>query len=162
MPFLCIACRVYSNIAMIFSASEVISSSRSIANRIEEAESDGEIDDKEFDDLLLTVSDNLGLFGFEFSTGITVDGQELPLIEIGASTNLLGIFDFGLEGSLDFGLDDLDDVSFVDYFLNIVVNRYTWNNKWSVDTSGGTSTFGGLTANSNICNIGDDYFDKRF
>ena len=154
--------RVYSNIAMIFSASEVISNSRSIASKIEEAESDGEIDDKEFDGLFLTASENLGLFGFEFSTGVTVDGQELPLIEIGASTNLLGIFDLGLEGNLDFGLDDLDDVSFVDYFLNIVVNRYTWNNKWSVDTSGGTSTFGGLTANSNICNIGDDYFDKRF
>lgn len=163
--------RVYSNLLMIISAGEVINSMQGMAQRINEVFSNiGDALDLEglsssVDNVLTTISDALQKFGFDFEAGLTIDDDTLPIIEFGATANLLGCFDLGFDlDEFTFGFDrvtskmDGQEISFSDYLSNIVVNRYDWINEWEMSSDNLQPH--GLSVTENICEIGDDYFDE--
>lgn len=150
--------RVYSNITLLFTSGSVIKELQELEESIMSANIDGDINDMDFDDLVPSLSEKIEDFGFGFSTGVTVDGQKVPIIEIGSTTNLLLMFDFDVSVDVDIGFDSVSGVEFGDYFTNIVANEYSWNPYWGPNDGG--LEVGGLTATSNICNVGDDFFDS--
>lgn len=163
--------RVYSSMLLIISSGYVIDGMQNLLDKIQNSFIDFgdnlniEGISQKLDDIVKTVADALREFDISFGAGLTVDDETLPLIEFGATSNILGCFDFGFDlDDFTFGFDrviskmDHQEISFRDYLNNIVVNKYEWINEWEVNSDNALPH--GLRATENICEIGDDYFDE--